>query len=190
MGMPARADADYVAATRLFAETGQVLESIHAIANRARGALATGDLPAALAYLDEAAARFRPLDVPTPALSIDRCTVLLAAGLADDALTEADVAIRAIERSRGRHTKKAELLVTAASCALAAGRPEAALDWARAAGRLFRSQRSALWAARSGLMLVRARCRPRCCAPRAGRPSSWRTWTRTTWPRPTWSPGG
>ena len=157
MGMPARADADYVAAARLFAETGQVLESIHPIANRAQAALAAGDLPAALAYLDEAAARFRPLDVPTPALSIDRCTVLLAAGLADDALAEADAAIRAIERSHGRHTKKAELLVTAASCALAAGRPQAALDWARAAARLFRSQRSALWAARAGLVLVRAR---------------------------------
>jgi tetratricopeptide (TPR) repeat protein len=159
MGVPARADADYVAAARLFAETGQVLESIHPIGNRAVVALATGDLPAALSYLDEAAARFGPLGVPTPTLSIDRCKVLLAAGLADDALAEADAAIQAIEQSRGRHTKKAEMLLTAANCALAAGRPEAALTWARAAARLFRSQQNALWEARAGLVLVRARYR-------------------------------
>jgi len=159
MGVPARADADYVAAAQLFAETSQVVEAIHPIGNRALVALATGDLPAALSYLDEAAARFQPLDVPTPALSIDRCNVLLAAGLAGDALTEADAAIRAIERSRGRHTKKAELLLTAANCALAAGHPETALEWAQAAARLFRAQQNALWDARAGLVIIRARYR-------------------------------
>jgi tetratricopeptide (TPR) repeat protein len=159
LGAPARADADYVAAARLFAETSQVVEAIHPIGNRALVALATGDLPAALSYLDEAAARFQPLDVPTPALSIDRCNVLLAAGLAGDALAEADAAIRAIERSRGRHTKKAELLLTAANCALAAGRPETALEWAQAAARLFRAQQNALWDARAGLVIIRARYR-------------------------------
>jgi tetratricopeptide (TPR) repeat protein len=157
LGVPARADADFVAAVRLFAETGQVLESIYPIENRGRPALAAGDLPAALSYLDEAAALYRPLNVVTTGLSIDRCHVLLAAGLAADALAEADAAIQAIERSRGRHTKKAELLLTAANCALAAAQPQAALNWAQAAYRLSRSQRSALWAARAALVLVRAR---------------------------------
>ena len=77
-----------------------------------------------------------PLNVVTTGLSIDRCHVLLAAGLAADALAEADAAIQAIERSRGRHTKKAELLLTAANCALAAAQPQAALNWAQAAYRL------------------------------------------------------
>jgi CHAT domain len=156
LGVPARADADFVAAVRLFAETGQVLESIYPIENRGRPALAAGDLPAALSYLDEAAALYQPLNVVTTGLSIDRCHVLLAAGLAADALAEADAAIQAIERSRGRHTKKAELLLTAANCALAAAQPQVALDWAQAAYRLSRSQRSELWAARAALVLVRA----------------------------------
>jgi len=157
LGAPGRADADFDAAVRLFAETGQVLEAIYPVENRARPALAAGDLPAALAYLDEAAARYRPLDVVTTGLSIERCTVLLAAGLAADALAEADAAVQAIESSHGRHTKKAQLLVTAANCALAATQPQAALDWAQSAQRLYRSQRSALWAARAALVVVRAR---------------------------------
>jgi tetratricopeptide (TPR) repeat protein len=157
LGAPGRADADFAASTRLFAETSQVLESIYPVENRAKPALAAGDLPAALSFLDEAAARYRPLNVVATGLSIDRCTVLLAAGLAADALAEADAAIQAIERFRGRHTKKAELLLAAANCALAAARPQAALDWAQAAHRLYRSQRSELWAARAALVLVRAR---------------------------------
>ena len=157
LGVPARADADFAAAVRLFAETDQVLESIYPIENRVRPALAAGDLPAALSYLDEAAARYQPLNVATTTLSIDRCHVLLAAGLAADALAEADAAIQAIESSRGRHRMNPQLLVTAANCALAAAQPQAALNWAQAAHRLSRSQHSELWAARAALVLVRAR---------------------------------
>ena len=96
-------------------------------------AFRSGDLPAALSFLDEAAARYRPLNVPTPASAVDRCAVLLAAGLATDALAEADTALGDIEQARGRSTKKAELLLMAANCALAAAQPQAALDRARAA---------------------------------------------------------
>ncbi len=68
------------AAGRLYAGTGQELEAVHPVLNRGLAAFAAGDLPTALSFLDEAAARYRPLNVPTPALSIDRCGVLLAAG--------------------------------------------------------------------------------------------------------------
>ncbi|HEX3488264.1 MAG TPA: CHAT domain-containing tetratricopeptide repeat protein [Streptosporangiaceae bacterium] len=156
VGSPGRADADFVAAGRLFAQAGQVYEGIHTVLNRAAAAFAVGDLPAALSFLDEAASRYRPLNVLNPALSIDRCTVLLAAGLVGDALAEADTALRDMEQARGRSTKKAELLLTAASCALAAVQPEDALDRAQAAYRLFRSQRSAWWQAHARLVLVRA----------------------------------
>ena len=57
--------------------------------------------------------------------------MLLAAGLAADALAEADAAIQAIESSRGRQPIKAQLLLTAANCALAAARPQVALDGRR-----------------------------------------------------------
>jgi tetratricopeptide (TPR) repeat protein len=152
-----RADADFVAAERLFAETSQDMEVIHAVLNRGLVAFSSGDLPAALAFLNEAASRYQRLDVPTPFFSNDRCGVLLAAGLADDALAEADTAIRDIEQARGSVTMKAELLLKAAGCALAAAQPQAALDRARAAQRLFRSQQNPWGQARAGLALARAR---------------------------------
>ena len=52
-----------------------------------------------------------------------RCGVLLAAGLARDALAEADTAIARLDLLRGQATRRAELLLTAARAALAAGDP-------------------------------------------------------------------
>ena len=52
--------------------------------------------------LDEAAAGYRALGMPTQALSLARCGVFLAAGLAREALTEADAAIEDLDRLRGR----------------------------------------------------------------------------------------
>src|SRR5256714_6168260 len=98
IGLPARADADFVAAERLFAGTGQELEAVQTVLNRGVAAFRSGDLPAALSLLDEAASRYRPLNVPTPFLSLDRCDVLLAAGLVGDALAEADAAVRDIAK--------------------------------------------------------------------------------------------
>src|SRR5262249_53128313 len=110
-GSPGRADADFVAAGRLWTQTGQELEAIHTVLNRACAASRARDLPAALSFFDEAASRYRPMRVPTPFLSLDRCDVLLAAGLADEALAEADAAIRDIEQAHGWSTKRAELLL-------------------------------------------------------------------------------
>jgi tetratricopeptide (TPR) repeat protein len=156
-GFPQRADADFLAAERLFAETSQELEAVYTVQNRALVAFGTGDLPAALSLLDEATARFRPFGVPLPTLSADRCAVLLAAGLADDALAEADGAVRDWEQVRGQVPRRAELLLMAANCALAAARPQVALDWAQTSHRLFRSQRSVWWKAKAALVLAQAR---------------------------------
>ena len=83
--------------------------------------------------------------------------MLLAAGLADDALAEAEAALREMEQVHGLVTKKAELLLKAANCALAATQPQAALDWAQAAYRMYRSQRSAWRQAHAAGVLVQAR---------------------------------
>ncbi len=157
LGSTGRADADLAAAGRLFTKVGQELEAIMTVGNRATVAFASGDLPAALAYLDEATDRYRPLRVPTTSLRIDRCAVLLAAGLAVDALAEADAAVQEMEQIGGRVTKKAELLLMAANCALAASQPVTAQDWAQAAYRLFGKQRSAWWQAHAARVLVQAR---------------------------------
>ena len=157
LGLTSRADADFVSAARLFSEAGQELEAIYPVANRALVAFASGDLPAALAFIDEATPIFRRLKVPTTALHIDRCAVLLAAGLAEDALAEAEAAVTEMEQIHGRSTKKAELLLMAANCALAAAQPQVAQDWVQAAYRLSRSQRSAWWQAHAARVLVQAR---------------------------------
>jgi tetratricopeptide (TPR) repeat protein len=156
LGSLDRADADFAAAGRLHAETGEELGSAHAALNRGVAASRAGDLPAALSFFDEAATRYRLLNVPAPGLSQDRCDTLRAAGLVDDALAEADAAVLDIEQTRGRSTKKAELLLAAANCALAAAQPHAALDRARAAYRHFRSQQSAWGQAHAGLVQVQA----------------------------------
>jgi len=157
LGWTSRADADFVAAARLFSSTGQELEAIYPTHNRALAAFASGDLPTALAYLDEATPGFQRLKVPTTPLRINRCAVLLAAGLAADALAEADASVREIEQIRDWSTKKASLLLMAAHCALAAAQPQTAQDWASAAYRLFGSQGSAWWQAHAGSVLVEAR---------------------------------
>jgi tetratricopeptide (TPR) repeat protein len=157
LGLTSRADADFVSAARLFSEVGQELEAIWAVANRAMVSFASGDLPAALTFLDAATPSFQRLKVPTTTLHVDRCAVLLAAGLARDALTEAEAAVTEMEQIRGRSTKKAELLLMAANCALAAAKPQAAQDWAQAAYHLSRTQRSTWWQAHAARVLVQAR---------------------------------
>ena len=54
LGSTSRADADYVSAIRLYSTIGQELEALAPMLNRALTAYASGDLPAALAYLDAA----------------------------------------------------------------------------------------------------------------------------------------
>jgi CHAT domain-containing protein len=156
MGLPSRADIDFVAAGRLFEETHQEMSSAHTLVNRGVAAYRSGDIPAALALFDEAAARYRLLKIPTLLISLERCDALLTAGLADEALAEADAAVRDVERNRGWSTKKAELLLTAANSALAAGRPMIALDRARDAYRLFGSQANAWGQAHASLIRVQA----------------------------------
>ncbi|HZD00371.1 MAG TPA: CHAT domain-containing protein [Actinomycetes bacterium] len=157
LGSTERAEVDIGRAERLFAAAGQELESAVARQNRGLVAFRSGDLPAALAWLDEAAGRFESLGTAVPDLCIDRCAVLLAAGLPRDALHEAVAAIRGLEQIRGQATKRAELLLTAASSALTAADAQAALEHAQAAYRLFGSQQRAWWRAHAGFLLLQAR---------------------------------
>lgn len=156
-GSTRRADAAFASAGHLFTGAGQELEAMYTVQNRGVAAFYSGDLPTALSHLDIAACGYRTLNVSVPSLAIDRCAVLLAAGLAGDALAVADSAVRGIENRRGQSTRKAELLLTAADCALAAARPQTAQDCAQAAYRLFRSQQSAWWQAHAARVLVQAR---------------------------------
>jgi tetratricopeptide (TPR) repeat protein len=155
-GDTARAGADYISAEELFAANGQELEYAKARHNRGRIAAARGDVPAALAYFDEAARRYLALDAVNPDLAIDRCAALLAAGLASDAMREADAAATAIGRRGGDALRAADLTFAAANAALVAADPLAARQRAERARRSFKVQGRPLWQTRAELVLVRA----------------------------------
>jgi tetratricopeptide (TPR) repeat protein len=155
-GSARRAVTDLRRAEDLFAANGQELESAETTVNRGLVALRLGDLPEALNCFDEAAERFQRLGAVEPDLSIHRCAALIAAGLATDAMQEADAAISQLDRIHGRPTKRAELLLTAATCALAAGQPGAALDRATEARQLFDRQGRRWWRAHAQLAEVSA----------------------------------
>ncbi|TDO58978.1 CHAT domain-containing protein [Kribbella sp. VKM Ac-2571] len=154
LGATVRADADFAVAEKLYAATGQEFEYAEARQNRGLVAYSRGDLPAALRYLDEAGRRFAAVDVVWPDLAIDRCGVLLAAGLSAEALAEMDQAIAA---EGGTATKRGELLFAAATAALAAGNPAAAQERADRARRLFSAQHREWWSVRSWMVLLEAR---------------------------------
>jgi hypothetical protein len=90
-------------------------------------------------------------------VAIDRCAILLSAGLAADAWAETDAASRRPGPDIRRSAKFAELLYSSATAALAADDPMAACDRAEQAARLFRRQHRERWSARARLVLAQAR---------------------------------
>jgi tetratricopeptide (TPR) repeat protein len=155
-GSPRRAVADLRRAEDLFDANGQELEAGEATMNRGLLALRLGNLPEALSCFDRAAERFQHLGATEPDLTIHRCAALTAAGLFRDAMYEAEAAIGQLDQIHGRPTKRAELLLTAARCALAAREPTTALAWATEARRLFDRQGRRWWRAHADLARVNA----------------------------------
>jgi tetratricopeptide (TPR) repeat protein len=156
LGSVQRVTADQRRAEELLAACGQELEHADAIVNRGLAAFRTGQLPEALACFDAAEERFARLGVHDADLSAQRCAALIAAGLAGDAAREADAAIGRLARVRGQQTMRAELLLVAADCALAAGDPATAVDRAAEAARLFGRQGRRWWRPHAQLTRVRA----------------------------------
>jgi tetratricopeptide (TPR) repeat protein len=157
LGLPGRAAADFARAEELFATSGQELEYAMARHNRGLTALIRGDLPGALTYFDEAGNRYDALGETVPDLAIDRCSALLAAGLAGEAARETDTALSRIPAEGGIAFKNAELVFAAATAALAAGNSSAATERARQARRLFRAQERPVWETRADLVIAQAR---------------------------------
>ena len=149
-----RADRDYARVEALWLECGQEAEYAFACQERGVAAHARGDLPAALAHLDRAQGLLDQLGIFAADLFVNKCTVLLAAGLARDALREVDAAIATIERDRGAATRRAELVYSSALAAAATGDLGLARDRGSEALQLFRRQQRPWWAARAELALM------------------------------------
>ncbi|MBB5781000.1 CHAT domain-containing protein [Nonomuraea jabiensis] len=156
LGAVQPADADFRTAQDMLGPTRQEHDSAVAVQNRGVAAFRTGDLPAALALLDEAERRFHALGTPMFDLVGDRCAVLLAAGLARDALEHADGGLRLLARLRGQATRRAELLLIAARAALQSGDPATAGERAGEARRLFARQHRAWWSEHARLIVLQA----------------------------------
>lgn len=157
VGAVDRADADFTAAEALWDTTGQEHDKADAVESRGLAAFRSGDIPAALRLLDEAEERYAKLGTPTFMLNIRRCEVLMAAGLAREALTEADSAIAVLDGIGGQSTRKAELLLAAARAARLAGEAHTAIARADMAVRLFAGQRRGWWETHARLVLIEAR---------------------------------
>ncbi|MEV5333442.1 CHAT domain-containing protein [Streptomyces werraensis] len=157
MGAVERAEADFASAEDLWAVTDQEHDKADAVESRGLAAYRSGDVPAALRLLDEAEERYAKLGTPTFMLSIRRCEVLMAAGLAAEALAEADTAIAELDSIGGQSTRKAELLLAAARAARQADDPATATARAGLAVRLFAGQRRTWWEAHARLVLIGAR---------------------------------
>ncbi|MGW2959147.1 CHAT domain-containing protein [Streptomyces sp. NPDC001220] len=157
LGAVDRADADFTAAELLWETTGQEHDKADAVESRGLAAFRAGDIPAALRLLAEAEERYAELGTPTFMLYIRRCEVLMAAGLAPEALAEADAAIAALDRLGGQSTRKAELLLAAARAARSAGDAGTAIARAAVAVRLFSGQRRSWWETHARLVLIEAR---------------------------------
>ena len=155
MGDIERADRDYARTEALYAECGQDFEYASARQERGLAAHARGDLPAALAHLDHAQGLFDELGIFWADLFVNKCTVLLAAGLGRDALIEVDAALAWIERDHGSATRRAELLYSSALAASATGDLKLAQERSAEAMRLFRRQQRPWWAARAALVQLR-----------------------------------
>ncbi|WP_240330561.1 CHAT domain-containing protein [Streptomyces sp. CB09001] len=157
LGSVERADADFTAAEALWDTTGQEHDKADAVESRGLAAFRSGDVPAALRLLDEAEERYAKLGTPTFMLTIRRCEVLMAAGLATEALAEADGAVAALDGIGGQSTRKAELLLVAARAARLADEPQTALARAALAVRLFAGQRRTWYETHARLVLIEAR---------------------------------
>jgi tetratricopeptide (TPR) repeat protein len=152
-----RADAaerSILRAGALYREMGQDLEAVHTVHNRAELALCRGDLPGALARYEEAEAGYVALGVVSPELAGDRCVALLAAGLSDEAVRVADLALARTDL-QARH--RAQLLLWQAVGWLGVPDPARAAATAERAGTLFRRQHRPWWQARAELVGLRAR---------------------------------
>ncbi|MCI3245676.1 CHAT domain-containing protein [Streptomyces spinosisporus] len=157
LGAVDRADADFTAAEALWDTTGQDHDKADVVESRGLSAFRQGDIPLALRLMDEAEERYAKLGTPSFMLYIRRCEVLMAAGLAPEALTEADTAIASLDGIGGQSTRKAELLLVAARAARLAGDPHTAIARAALAVRLFAGQRRPWWEAHAQLVLIEAR---------------------------------
>jgi tetratricopeptide (TPR) repeat protein len=140
LGSPHLADRDLSRAQKLYALTEQRLETATSVHNRGWAAYRFGQLPEALERLAEAESLYGAAGAHQPTLAMDRCAVLLAAGLFHEAYQRIDECLVSFETSDSRTTFHAEALLIGARAAIAAKVPGRAIEHAADSERIFTKQ--------------------------------------------------
>ena len=136
----------------LLEDAGLHLEALWAQQNLGEVAYARGDLPAALAILDEVARAYEAVGHRRDHLATARCKVYLAAGLVDEAVAVADEALA----GELQPVDRSVLTLWAATARLDGHDLAGAARQAAEARRLLRSHGDAWWEIRARLLLLRA----------------------------------
>ncbi|BEL04697.1 CHAT domain-containing protein [Actinoplanes sichuanensis] len=153
-GRSGPAEADLLRAEELYGKLGQDLAVADVRWNRGFAAGRAGQVVAALTHLAAAEEHYVGNHLSAALIMMDRCDVLLSAGLHEEAREVAAAAVRELARRRmAADLAEARLLLAAA--ALACGATDEARKAARLAGRAFDQQGRPGWAAVARYMLIR-----------------------------------
>lgn len=154
LGRLERCADDIQAAEAIFVELGQHHEAAIAVENRAALAFDRGNLPLALTLAEQAEQRFAAIGRRQPEIDILRCEILVAAGLAPEALAHGH---RALADAAITRADRAEVQFVTGTAALACAEPAVALALLRQARGAFARQRRDRWTARTDLLLAQVR---------------------------------
>ncbi|MEU7478049.1 CHAT domain-containing protein [Lentzea sp. NPDC042327] len=146
VGNMREASADFDVAAALLGSLGQELGVADVHWNAGIMATRSGDVPAALTLFDKADEVYRSLDVPRPALLVNRLELLVSVPLVDEARVAADRAITELKALRNPFATS-EALFFRARIALLDDDLDAANAFAAEARRRFRREQRLLWAA-------------------------------------------
>ncbi|HZX54796.1 MAG TPA: hypothetical protein VFE86_08935, partial [Ilumatobacteraceae bacterium] len=137
----------------LFQEMGWTKRAVDMRHNLAWLAGRRGDVVGALRGFDDALNGYESLGISGASVFPDRCEVLLAAGLFDEALAVAELSAQALDRS-GDEGDHAEALLLVARAALLSANPERALAAGERAAAIFLEHGpQSWWAAAASLAL-------------------------------------
>jgi tetratricopeptide (TPR) repeat protein len=156
-GAPPSADADFDRATEVFGRLGMQVAVADTCWNRGLVLAQRGDVPRALEVFADVEREYRRLDVPRPALVLDRLELLLTVPLVREAHEGATAAVADLRR-RGQASDLAEALLVQARTALLGGDLALAAGAAAQARRLFRRQSRETWCAFARHVELHAAC--------------------------------
>jgi tetratricopeptide (TPR) repeat protein len=167
LGQYSHAEAELREALELFRKQGSDLSAANVVHNLGFVAARRGDVPAALAYFDDAYLEYARLDVPSHAALTDRCEVLMSVRLLPEARAAATEAVEGLAKT-GQAADLAEARLMLGEVALACGDFATAKAAAEQAAEALGRQGRAGWAVLAGFVAARARWGTQLAAVREG----------------------